>query len=46
MDQQVVIVYEIGAYLLVFLGVSVINLKVLGVTGPLGPHKPGPPRSQ
>ena len=41
MDQQVVILYDEGAYLRVLTGVSGRNLKAWGVIAPLGPHKPG-----
>jgi hypothetical protein len=46
LDQQVVIVYDPGAYLRVSTGESGANLKVLGVAGRLDPHKPGLRRSQ
>jgi hypothetical protein len=46
MDQQVVILYERGAYLRVLTGVSVINLRAQAEVAPLAPHKPGQPHSQ
>ncbi len=46
MDQQVVIVYDSGAYLRVLTGVSGLNLKAEAVIGLLVLRKPGQRRSQ